>query len=253
MGFKTRVFRRLGIAEISPEVPSTKSEFYPRELSCQIKNIGFLYERFLGRKKDGFFVEVGGFDGVFASNSWGLAKAGWRGFLVEPIPEFAEQCRRNHRDHPGVKVLEVAIGPPGRQTISLAKGSTLTTANPDAVEEYRGVSWSKHITFEKPEPYPACTLDALLESEGLPKEFDCLIIDVEGFETEVFAGFTIEDWRPRMVIVELADTHPDLSSTAKKDSELMSQLLGEGYVPVYKDEINTVFVEQETYKSGFSV
>src|SRR5437868_11670811 len=44
----------------------------------------------------GFFVEAGANDGVDQSNTFYFEKyMGWRGLLVEPIPELAERCRAN--------------------------------------------------------------------------------------------------------------------------------------------------------------
>src|SRR5919198_879458 len=48
------------------------------------------------RRRRGIFVELGAFDGLNQSNTaWLEAKRGWRGILIEPIPEAYEQCVRN--------------------------------------------------------------------------------------------------------------------------------------------------------------
>ena len=42
----------------------------------------------------GFFVEAGGNDGYTQSNTYWLERfRGWRGILVEPMPELYEMCR----------------------------------------------------------------------------------------------------------------------------------------------------------------
>lgn len=220
--------------------------------SCQISNLSNLYEKFLGYKTDGFFVEIGAFDGTTFSNSYGLAKAGWRGLLVEPIPEFAELARRNHEDYPGVKIIQTAVGPPGQESVFLSQGHALTSGNAELVREYGEASWSRQIQFHDPKPFPSQTLDSLLGEQGAPKNFDVLVVDVEGFEAEVFRGFTLSAWRPKMMIVELTDTHPDLATTEEADSLLMLSILREKYVVVYKDAVNTVFVDQTLYSQAYS-
>ena len=35
----------------------------------------------------GYFIEIGGFDGVTLSNTYLLEQQGWSGLLVEPLPE----------------------------------------------------------------------------------------------------------------------------------------------------------------------
>ncbi len=58
----------------------------------------------------GFFVEAGGHDGYTQSNTYYLERLrGWRGILVEPMPEMAAQARRNR---PGSRVFQCALGPP---------------------------------------------------------------------------------------------------------------------------------------------
>jgi hypothetical protein len=79
-----------------------------------------------------------------------------------------------------------------------------------------------------------------------------LVVDVEGYESAVFAGFSLNRWLPKMLIVELADTHPDLSLMASSDAQLSSEIQATGYRIVYKDAINTVFVHKELFSSTYS-
>ena len=44
-------------------------------------------------------------------------------------------------------------------------------------------------------------LDRVLEEAGFSR-LDLLCIDVEGYEKEVLAGFTIERWKPQVMVVE---------------------------------------------------
>lgn len=227
-------------------------EFFPTQESCQIPRISFLFERFLGASADGFFVEVGAFDGVFVSNTWGLAERGWGGLLIEPIPEFAEKCRRNHRSHPRVSVVEVGIGAPGASELRLALAGTLTSGHIKSRLEVAKAPWAKGIEFNTELIVPSVTLDYVLEAHAVPPFFDVLVVDVEGLETEVFDGFSIQQFMPKMIIVELLDTHPELGSTASLDGELGIRLVSLGYQVVYKDMINTVFVEKQTYRAALA-
>jgi serine/threonine protein kinase len=51
------------------------------------------------------------------------------------------------------------------------------------------------------------------------------VVDVEGHETEVFEGFSLDHWMPQMIILELADFHPDLPSQEKVCSQLGIQMI----------------------------
>jgi hypothetical protein len=95
------------------------------------------------------------------------------------------------------------------------------------------------------------TLDSLLEDREIPAEFDLLVVDVEGYEGPVSAGFSLARWSPKMLIVELADTHPDLSLTAGADAQLSTETQAVGHHIVYKDHLNTVFVREQLFKSAY--
>jgi FkbM family methyltransferase len=203
----------------------------------------------LGEKVDGKYVEVGAYDGIFVSNTWGLAEKGWYGILVEPIPRLAQLCRENYADKPKVKVIETAVGPPGMGEVSLYLAGTLTTANFDTFTEYSHIDWAVNSLTEKKTSVPCSTLDEILNSQQVAPDFELLVVDVEGYETEVFEGFDLQRFRPKMMIVELTDTHPDLASTSHKDAALSTLILNNGYRIVYKDAINTVFVRNDIWES----
>lgn len=226
--------------------------FFPTQDSCQIPNLSFLFERFVGATVNGFFVEVGAFDGVFASNTWGLAEKGWSGLLIEPIPDFAEKCRLNHKAHPKVTVVEVAIGAPETSELKLALAGTLTSGNAQSRLQVAQAPWACGVDFSTEVTVASVSLDYVLETHGVPVSFDVLVVDVEGLETEVFAGFSLQRYKPKMIIVELLDTHPDLSSLASSDGDLGIRLAKAGYVVVFKDTINTVFVEETTCREALS-
>ncbi len=53
----------------------------------------YLVRQFLGMEDGGFFVEVGANNPFNLSQTWHLAQEGWRGILVEPIPELCNELR----------------------------------------------------------------------------------------------------------------------------------------------------------------
>lgn len=225
--------------------------FYPQQASCQIGTLWWLYSFFLGEKNSGWFIEVGAYDGVFVSNSWGLAAKSWRGILIEPIPEYADLARQNHKHHPLVSVIESAVGPPEMGGLDLAIGGTLTTANRALEAEYDSVPWARGVMSGGRFTAPVRSLDSVLEEFEVPENFEVLIVDVEGFESEVFESFNIGKFLPKMIIVELVDTHPDLGSTTASDALLGDKISSHGYAIVYKDSINTVYVENTVREKAF--
>lgn len=229
----------------------SNATYYRPPPTCQVANLPILLTRFLGDREDGLFVEIGGFDGYFASNTWALAERGWTGWYVEPVPNLAQRCRRNHRNHAGVQVVECAIANGMSETVTLHLAGTLTTANDQLFDEYSGVAWAQGSITSQNLVVPAMSLENFFRDYDVPYDLDLLVVDVEGFEHSVLAKFGEDQYRPKMLIVELADTHPDLLSTASTDAVLMQRILGEGYVVVYKDAINTVFVRADTWQKAY--
>ena len=94
-------------------------------------------------------------------------------------------------------------------------------------------------------------LDTLMGKIEVPKEFDVLVVDVEGKEAEVFETFELDEWKPKMLIVELEDEHPSFqkyTDLISKIKNLRRYINRRGYVEIFKDEINTVFIREDLKK-----
>lgn len=233
------------------KISSQINSYYSLQPSCQVKNLDTLFEIFFGQRDDGTFVEVGANDGISCSNTWGLSERGWRGYMVEPIPSFARECRKNHEGHPAVSVHETAIGNREDMEIKFNIAGMLTTANANLKAEYKTIDWSQDLVTEETKIVVSQSLDTFLMENGVKVGFDLLVVDVEGFEKEVFSGFSLQTWFPKMLIVELADTHPNLNSTRTSDAKLGLEIAQSGYLTVYKDWINTVFVRRDVWDKAY--
>lgn len=220
---------------------------YYRCPESQVPDLWFIFELFLGRRPSGTFVEIGANDGVRSSNTWGLALKGWEGHLIEPIPVFADECRSNHASHPKVDVHQVAIAGPETTAVELTVAGVLTTANKALLNEYASKSWNSSTITEETVTVECTTLDGFLTARGVKARFEVLSVDVEGFEAEVFRGFDLKWWKPRLMIIELSEIHPDIKSTRRQDAMLSHEIQSAGYVIVYKDSVNTVFVSSDVY------
>lgn len=232
---------------------SRAERIYPPSPTCQIPNLAFIYDMIFGERADGTFVEVGAFDGYSFSNTSGLAAAGWSGHYVEPVPASAALCRLRYADHPRITVTELAIGA-SEGTIDIHVGGPLSTPNADLLAEYREVDWAKDSFVGEHEvvSVPQVTLDHFLESQSIPAGFELLVVDVEGYEPAVFAGFDLARWRPTCIIAEIADLHPDLVGGRAESAHLANQISAAGYRIVYKDHINTIFVTEEAHDAAFA-
>lgn len=172
----------------------------------------------------GFFVEAGANDGFEQSNTYWLERFhGWRGVLVEPVPEvFAEAVA----ERPGARVFNCALVPfdhpedtvtvRAAGLMSIVRGARGSDAADDAwVGAGTELKWGT--------PYdvavPARTLTSVLEEAGAPRP-DLLSLDVEGFEPGVLRGLDIDRFGPRYLLVE---AHDDAAQAA------VEAVLGERY------------------------
>jgi FkbM family methyltransferase len=155
-------------------------------------------------KLQGLVIEVGAFDGVHFSVSSGLEAAGWPTLLIEAIPQRFEQCKTNR---PDARVVHAALSKPGCgptaqfTVVHDQWGGMLSylTADEGHKQQIKANQQSSQLVT-----VPQTTMNALLESHswGQSKDIDCAIIDVEGGEPDLIAGFDLHKWKPKVLVIE---------------------------------------------------
>ena len=182
-------------------------------------------ERYLPERA-GFFVEAGGNDGYTQSNTYALERRhGWRGVLVEPVPELARACAR---ERPASRVVRAALVPEGfaDAEVGLRFGGLMTVVVGAREGDDEWVAAAHAVGQEEP-PHdfraPARTLSSILDEVQAP-EVDLLSLDVEGYEAEVLAGLDLERHAPRFVLVEMRDIDGERGA--------IDAILGERYIDV---------------------
>jgi FkbM family methyltransferase len=152
----------------------------------------------------GCFVEAGGHDGHTQSNTYYLERfRNWHGVLVEPMPEMAEQARRNR---PGSRLFQCALVGPHDEggKVEMEFGDLFSKVRAEAdsgwVRNGLVLGWRDH----RVEAVPARTLSSVLDEAGL-SEIDLLSLDVEGHEVHVLSGLDLSRHAPAWILVEMHD------------------------------------------------
>ncbi len=103
--------------------PTDRKRIQPESLLHYCKNVfsqrgddGIAAEIFrrIGIEK-GFFVEFGGWDGVFLANSRALFQAGWDGAFIEADAEKFKELEHNYQSAPNILCINEWVGIPGRR------------------------------------------------------------------------------------------------------------------------------------------
>lgn len=151
-----------------------------------------LIREFFENKSNGVYVDVGANEPIIESQTYHLDKMGWSGLLLEPIPYYCELLKQ----HRTGKVIQFACSSHKNQNkvlqLIVAGGHSTLNSNPIAV----GTVSNQTIDV-------VCkTLDSILEENNIQVGFDFISIDIEGHEMEMFKGFTLEKWKPKLVLLE---------------------------------------------------
>jgi FkbM family methyltransferase len=202
----------------------------------------YLLWKFFDFKKDGFFVEVGAFDGVHLSNTYSFELEGWKGICVEP-GQYFENCKKNRPNSLCVNAACVSNDDIKEITfyeeeLGLLSSLDMSTEKKEDIEkryENRKLDFSGH----KEKTVKAQTLNSILEENSVSK-IDFVTIDVEGAEIEVLKGFDLKKYKPKVVILEANDI--------EHKKELMYYMTVEnGYIFVREVSVNLIFVSSDNY------
>lgn len=207
---------------------------FPLEFTSQYGEDCWLWELF-GGKLDGFYIEVGAFDGVTYSVTYPFESVGWKGLLIEPITDRFEHARANR---PGSRVVHAALAGPGSTgtcsftVVSGENQGMLSYLTPTAINTRDVASTglpTKKVTV------PLTTMNDLLANHTGPIDF--AVIDVEGGEIPLLEGFDLEKYRPKVLLIE--------EGLPSRDSPVLQYLSRFPYVAAAYPWINRVYIHKD--------
>jgi len=144
------------------------------------------------RTEQGTCLEVGANDGISLSNTYYFEQLGWRCILIEPNRDCCNKIRSWRR----ASLFECAASEKeGSAVLHVGSGSDDVYSSLDI--EQLAASRDRY----RPVVVRTRTLDSMLEEAGVAS-LNFVTIDVEGHEYQALQGFSLDRWKPRLVLVE---------------------------------------------------
>jgi len=180
--------------------------------------------RFAQRRTDVFFVQVGANDAQAGDPiSLYVVRDGWRGILVEPVPELFARLQQRYANRAGLVFENAAIAEQdGRRTFY--------RLNREASEVYELAdqlgSLEREVILSHAEQIPdiqkyleeievACVSFGTLLDRHAVDHIDLLHIDAEGYDATLLQSFPWDRFLPRVVLYE----HKHLSEAERAACE----------------------------------
>jgi len=196
-----------------------------------------IIEKYLNYE-NGFFIEVGGNDGITQSNTAHLEYyKGWNGLLIEPITNKFNQMVLNRPksicvntclsniDDSEIEFVDVNL-------MSFVKNSRKSDENDNnwikEGENCQNIKSIKYILKTK-------KLQTIIEENKITK-IDFFSLDVEGHELSVLEGLNFNHVRPKYILIECTHKDEIFDFMLNNDYECIDKFVIHDYL--FKDKLN---------------
>ena len=194
----------------------------------------FLAEIF-NNKTNGVCVEIGANDGINDSTSYFFEKLGWTSILIEPNPILCQKIREIRNS---ILYECAASSSDGTTLLYVAEGAERSHGVSTISNDKETHNRIKNYGFTtKPIQVNTRTLDNILIDAKLNSQIDFISIDVEGHELEVLNGFSIEMWKPTILIIE--------DNSNFEDTSVSDHLKELGYVKFMRTGVNDWYASKK--------
>lgn len=201
----------------------------------------YLIDQFFDEKNNGFYIDIGAFDGVHLSNTYSFELSGWTGVCVEPSLEMFKLCNET-RANSHCFNCACSDGTSSKATFyteDIGLLSTLESSHEKTSDVERRYK-SRGLDFEgfRTQEISCYTINEILAKlPGPVEKIDFISIDVEGHEMAVLRGFDLSVYRPMVIVIEANDTY--------SEKEITEYLIRNHYFFSRKLGVNLFFCENK--------
>lgn len=211
-----------------------------------LDSIDYLLEKKFLDYVGGYFVELGGNDGINQSNTLYYERfRQWKGLIVEPILHNFFKCKINR---PASSVycnacVSFAYEQPYVELIYSDLMTTPCGVETDLDPQRQALIGSQFLNVGEEVVRTAAiarTLDSLLRNAKSPNYIDFLSLDVEGAEIEVLKGICFKTFQFGVMCIE------------SRDSDIIVDFLNKyGYIKDMQIGHNLIFVHKNWHSSNY--
>jgi FkbM family methyltransferase len=164
----------------------------------------FIHNKFFKNKKDGFFIEIGAYDGTSGSNCFFFEKyLGWNGIAIEPSPNQFEILKKNRN----CTCLNNAISNKNKKIefVNVIEGYTeMSGINNKGYQRNLEILENHHLSKIEKININCITFPEAINENTI---IDYLSIDVEGGEYDILESIDFEKYNIKIISIE--NNEPD--------------------------------------------
>lgn len=196
-----------------------------------------IIDNLLGKKRGGFYVDIGAYDPTRFSNTKRFYLKGWNGINLEPDPirikNFYKERRRDINLNIGIANKN------GLLNFFKFSPQTLSTFSKDSANNYQKQGYKLTETVK----IKVFKLSDILSKNYQGNQIDFFSIDTEGFDLEILKSNNWKKFKPKVICIEGQGNNPE---------KLLTKL---GYKKVYANQTNSIFQYSpyDKQKSSFTI
>jgi FkbM family methyltransferase len=157
-------------------------------------------------KREGFFLDMGAYDGITYSNTYVLEQLGWKGVCVEPLPDMFAQLRRNR----SCDCYNLAISDESLEDADFIRAlgvETLSGLESKMAGTHKDWILRENGVVERIKVKTSTFGELMSRYPGI-SAVDFLSLDVEGAELNILKSIDFNAYRFGLIAIESVDETP---------------------------------------------
>ena len=185
----------------------------------------------LKNKKNGFYIDIGAYDGIGLSNTYIFEKLGWNGFCVEASPKTFEKLQKNRKcDLYNYAVCSKNIGKTRFLTSTVDVLDVLDIHNTDGHKKRIKRESDNNMEYIEVD---TITFDELMSNYKDITHIDFMSLDIEGGELDVLKSINFDKYSFGLITVEYNDNY----------KEILELMISKGYKKLMDNHCDMIFIK----------